>query len=283
MRIATIDPTGPLPKYMQLRSILIQVIEDGGLAAGAPLPSERELCRTYRLSRMTVRQTLELLVAEGRLRRRPGKGTFVASAPERALERTAERTPAHPVCLADGLRAGGLRLGFADLGERTVDAGARLAHALATEPGTAVHLLTRLVLADGEPVAVERSCVLAALAPGLATRGRAESPLPRLLAGAFGLVFDPAEQTIGAVPAGAADARRLRIPPGSPALLLRERGTRQGVRGAVITMLVRADRFCVRPARRPGEPVALVPGVEPLPPEIEAEGLVDGAAVTWGW
>ncbi|WP_242887630.1 hypothetical protein [Actinomadura litoris] len=49
------------------------------------------------------------------------------------------------------------------------------------------------------------------------------------------------------------------------------------------TMLVRADRFCVRPARRPGEPVALVPGVEPLPPEIEAEGPVDGAAVTWGW
>nr|WP_242887632.1 GntR family transcriptional regulator [Actinomadura litoris] len=161
MRIATIDPTGPLPKYMQLRSILIQVIEDGGLAAGAPLPSERELCRTYRLSRMTVRQTLELLVAEGRLRRRPGKGTFVASSPER----TPEPAPARPLCLADGLRTSGLRLGFADLGERTVDAGARLAHALATEPGTAVHLLTRLVLADGEPVAVERSCVLARWCP----------------------------------------------------------------------------------------------------------------------
>ncbi|MFD0851436.1 GntR family transcriptional regulator, partial [Actinomadura adrarensis] len=76
--MTTIDPHSPVPKYFQLRAILLDMIEASELPVDAPIPSERELCARYGLSRMTVRQGVDQLVAEGRLYRVPGKGTFVA-------------------------------------------------------------------------------------------------------------------------------------------------------------------------------------------------------------
>ncbi|HIY41127.1 MAG TPA: GntR family transcriptional regulator, partial [Candidatus Nocardiopsis merdipullorum] len=73
-----IDPANPLPKYIQLRDLLLDRIAAAGLGVDDMVPSERELSNLYGLSRMTVRQTLDMLVAEGRLYRVPGKGTFVA-------------------------------------------------------------------------------------------------------------------------------------------------------------------------------------------------------------
>ncbi|TDE29020.1 GntR family transcriptional regulator [Actinomadura sp. 6K520] len=237
-----IDPRGPLPKYLQLRTILLDVIDSGELPAGSPVPSERELCRRYGVSRMTVRHTLDLLVGEGLLRRRPGKGTFVASA---------ETGRARPGSLSDDLRARGSRLGFVELESGTVDAGERLARTLGTGPGTAVHLLSRLALADGEPVAIEHGRVLASLAPTLLAAPRPELPLAEILTRAYGVVFDPADQTVDAVAATGPEAARLGMEPGSPALLLRRSGSRRGVRGAEATMLLRASRFLVRVADNP--------------------------------
>jgi GntR family transcriptional regulator len=53
-----IDPTSPVPKYFQLRGILLELIDDSELPVDAPIPSERELCQRFGLSRMTVRQAV---------------------------------------------------------------------------------------------------------------------------------------------------------------------------------------------------------------------------------
>jgi GntR family transcriptional regulator len=65
------------PKHLQLREILIDLIESS-LQVEEPIPSERELSTRYGIARMTVRQAVESLVAEGRLFKVTGKGTFVA-------------------------------------------------------------------------------------------------------------------------------------------------------------------------------------------------------------
>ena len=93
-----IDPTSPVPKYFQLREILLDLIEDAELPVDAPIPSERELCQRYGLSRMTVRQAVDHLVTEGRLYRVPGKGTFVARPEDRdaAAARLLHRGHARP-------------------------------------------------------------------------------------------------------------------------------------------------------------------------------------------
>ncbi|MCU1676438.1 MAG: transcriptional regulator, GntR family, partial [Frankiales bacterium] len=51
--MSAINPRSPVPKYHQLRDILLDFIEQEG-AVNAPIPSERELSERHGLSRMTV-------------------------------------------------------------------------------------------------------------------------------------------------------------------------------------------------------------------------------------
>jgi GntR family transcriptional regulator, histidine utilization repressor len=66
------------PKYQKLKSFIINRIEDGDWLPAHQLPSEHELVRDLKFSRMTVNRALRELAAEGYLQRVPGVGTFVA-------------------------------------------------------------------------------------------------------------------------------------------------------------------------------------------------------------
>src|SRR5262245_51093942 len=68
---------GMVPKHEQLRTILIDLARS--LVPGDILPSERQLCLDYGVSRITVRKALGDLVTEGLLVQVRGKGTFVAA------------------------------------------------------------------------------------------------------------------------------------------------------------------------------------------------------------
>ena len=73
-----LDGASPDPLYQQLADRLVQAITNGTLVAGQQVPSESELTETYGISRVTVRQALQLLVKSGQLVAKRGKGTFVA-------------------------------------------------------------------------------------------------------------------------------------------------------------------------------------------------------------
>ena len=65
------------PLYHQLKVKIKTEIEKGLWQLGSRIPSEKELCDTYKISRPTVRQALQELVREGLFDRKKGKGTFV--------------------------------------------------------------------------------------------------------------------------------------------------------------------------------------------------------------
>ncbi|WP_176012876.1 substrate-binding domain-containing protein [Victivallis sp. Marseille-Q1083] len=73
-----IDKKNPRPLYLQLKSLLEEKIVSGQFKAHQALPSERELCRNYHVSQITVRQALKELENLGLVLRVPGKGTFAA-------------------------------------------------------------------------------------------------------------------------------------------------------------------------------------------------------------
>ncbi|MDO4681740.1 MAG: GntR family transcriptional regulator [Lautropia sp.] len=67
------------PLYQQIRQAILNALEAGEWPAGGLIPSEFELARRYGVSQGTVRKAVEVLVSEGLLRRRQGKGTYVLS------------------------------------------------------------------------------------------------------------------------------------------------------------------------------------------------------------
>jgi GntR family transcriptional regulator, N-acetylglucosamine utilization regulator len=238
--VATIDPTSPIPKYFQLRAILLDLIERAELPVDAPIPSERELCTRFGLSRMTVRQGVEQLVSEGRLYRVPGKGTFVA--------RPKIEMPLRLVSFSEDMLSRGLRPGAIDLARRTLPADARLARLFDVPAGTEIHVVERLRTADGEPMALERAHILAALAPDLLDRRLADRSLYGVLEAVYGIVFDAGDQTIDAGIADATDAKRLHIPKGSAVLLLQRRSFMGGVCAELGLSTYRADRYQIHTA-----------------------------------
>ncbi len=73
-----LDRRSSVPLYYQLQEILHQQIASGRFRVGDPLPSEGDLCRMFDVSRIVVRQALEVLEDDGEIIRQQGKGTFVA-------------------------------------------------------------------------------------------------------------------------------------------------------------------------------------------------------------
>lgn len=65
------------PLYLQLEELIENAIYGGRYKPGDKLPSESELCKKYGVSRITVRQTLNLLIQKDMVYSVHGKGTFV--------------------------------------------------------------------------------------------------------------------------------------------------------------------------------------------------------------
>jgi len=65
------------PLYIQLKQDIKRKIENGILKPGDRIPSEKELCEMYNVSRITVREAINELVWEEYLIRKRPKGTFV--------------------------------------------------------------------------------------------------------------------------------------------------------------------------------------------------------------
>lgn len=241
-------PGGP-PKHAQLRSILQQLVDEE-LRVDDPIPSERVLAERFGVSRMTVRQAVEQLASNGRLRRIPGKGTFVAG---RKIV-----LPLQLRSFTQEMRERGFTPGARVLGASTVAADATTAGALAIEPGEPVHRVERLRTADGEPVALERSHVPAAAAPGLLDVALADRSLYTVLEQAFGLVLDSGEQTIEATGASPIEAGLLEIATGTPVLCLIRRSFAAGRVVEYVESRYRGDRY------RLHTPLATGPAAPPL-------------------
>jgi GntR family transcriptional regulator len=66
------------PLYSRIESIIRNKIFSGQFEPGEKLPREEDLALEYNVSKITVRNALSRLEAEGLIVRTPGKGTFIA-------------------------------------------------------------------------------------------------------------------------------------------------------------------------------------------------------------
>jgi GntR family transcriptional regulator/GntR family frlABCD operon transcriptional regulator len=70
-----------IPQHRKLYEILRKHILEGVYQEGDLLPSENELCRLYKMTRPTVRQSLATLATDGYIIKHQGKGSIVHNLP----------------------------------------------------------------------------------------------------------------------------------------------------------------------------------------------------------
>jgi len=68
-------------RSQEVASHIKELIRDEELKPGEKLPSELELCALFSVSRPTVREAVKILVSQGIIEIRRGKGTFVSQEP----------------------------------------------------------------------------------------------------------------------------------------------------------------------------------------------------------
>ncbi len=73
----TVDRESQQKLYVQMFSIIKEKIEKREWPVGSQIPTEDDLCKTYDVSKATVRMAIADLVRGGYLKKYQGKGTFV--------------------------------------------------------------------------------------------------------------------------------------------------------------------------------------------------------------
>jgi len=201
----------PLPLYLQLKAVIEDRIASGDWLPGTQLPSERELCEQFKISRITVRQAIADLVTEGRLIRTQGRGTFVAS--PRIEQRLSNLTG-----FTQDMQARGQRPGAKVIQLETTLALPNIARALQLKPGDCVVVLKRLRLADGEPVAIETDYLPDAVCHNLINEQLDGRSLYDTLRKSYNVHPTRAEQQLAAIACPTAEAKLLNVRTGTPVL-----------------------------------------------------------------
>jgi GntR family transcriptional regulator len=112
--------------------------------------------------------------------------------------------------------------------------------------GDPVHVLERLRLADGEPIAVECTHLPAYRTPEFLNQELIGGSLYALLEQRYGLVVDVGEQTISASPASPTAAKLLGVARGSAALCFERLSYAAGAPIEYATSIYRGDRYQLR-------------------------------------
>lgn len=221
-------------KQEQVREELLRLIAP--MRPGEPLPAERDLAARLGVARMTLRRAIDTLVADRRLIRRTGAGTFVA--PQRVDQRLSATS------FSDDMRSRGLVPGAHTVWARHVAANMMLASVLQVAPNTPLLHVRRVRTADGEPMALEDLHVPAPLVPGLTGADLEDASFYELLARRYGRHITAATQTVEAYQVTAEEAGYLDIPPGASAFLF-ERTSRDeaGTVAEFVRSLYRGDRY----------------------------------------
>ncbi|MFE0704160.1 GntR family transcriptional regulator [Streptomyces sp. NPDC058872] len=221
----------PEPKYQHLKTVIGEAL-DSDFAVGEILPNERELAARFGVARATLRQALEQLELEGRLQRRRGVGTTVA--PPRVGVDVSTTQHLWPGVADDAWQA-------QDSAADT--APAAVARALEIGADEQVHVVRRLRISQGQPVAAELLYVPTGSVPGLsaidapAGPARARTVLRELQH----LALDGQDRAVELGSARADDAKELDRLPGAPVLVVTTRYLSAGRTAAVSVATYRAD------------------------------------------
>lgn len=225
-----------MPLYTEVKESVRTLIERDGLKPGDRLPTEQEMMRRFRVSRLTVIRAARDLEAEGLIVRQQGRGTFVA--------RSKVLVDLHRLkSFTEDMRVRDLRPGGRILEFSRVKSPPDIMRALRLEMAASVLHILRLRFADDEPIGLNESY----LAPELSVSRNAlerKGSLYALLKELHRVRLEEADETIEAVVAGVREAKLLSVPRGAALLRVDRISYDQRQRPVELARMVyRGDRY----------------------------------------
>ena len=208
-----LDKNSHEPLYRQLAKLLVSQIQAGDYETGNRLPSERELSESYKVSRITARQAIDLLFEDGLIFREQGRGTFVAEPRMRHLQGLTS--------FSEDMQARGFTPYSRILTQEVLEADEELQGSLRLSARQRVLHLVRLRMADDRPIALQASYISLASCPGLENEDFKDQSLFALLRSKYYLYPTWTEVDIQAVPASKEESLLLEIRPNDPLLVVR--------------------------------------------------------------
>ncbi|GAB3570801.1 transcriptional regulator NagR [Amycolatopsis endophytica] len=200
------------PMYRVIYDDIVGQIRSGALAPHAQLPGEHDLARQYGVSRMTVRQALDVLGSDEFVVRKQGSGTFVSDLARHGRRFNRLRSFAAELAGAD--EPVGSRVIRSEVAEAT----AEVAERLGITEGDPTNRLTRVRTVGEKPAALQDAWIPYAVAPGLVREPLIEGSLYRTLTERYGVELQYADQALTAAILDAEQAGLLESEAGSPVL-----------------------------------------------------------------
>lgn len=205
------------PLYEQVADALRADIREGRYRPGGKLPSERELSERFKVSKVTARQAIVQLRAEGLVTSRVGYGVLVA---EKGPPRRLSDDILHGEAFYRAIDRLGLEADVATTITRE-PATEEVAEALGLEIGAEVLVHTRLVRAKGgPPLFLAANYFPARVAQAVPQLGDESTiGLPKWLGQAFGPLYG--EDLIDARMPTEEERETLQIPPDTPVSVIK--------------------------------------------------------------
>lgn len=200
-----------VPRHQAIEEYLRERI--AALQPGDPLPTDKELCDLFGVSRMTARQAVSRLAEAGLVRREPGRGTFVDHP---RLQRDVSKL----MSFSSQMERQGRKASSQLLGRAIEPADPEVSAKLDLEQGAEVICIRRIRMADEIPMALEVVILPAARFRWLESADLTNSSLHVALE-QKGIVPSAGGGTLSADVADKEEAHLLGIPAGSPLLVER--------------------------------------------------------------
>ena len=235
--LSAIKPQTPEPLYVQIKESIIEYILQNNLQPKDLLPSERELTEYFQVSRLTVRKAIDQLGDEGRVFRRPGKGTFV-SLPKLQQPLLVLRSFTEAV-LQEGHKPGTQLLDF-----EVQKAKFRVRQELRINTGASVLKVRRLRLVDNLPFSLSTSYLPHDLTSQVEASDLQSNSLYAVLHDKCGIQLDKTHAVIDVTSVLEHEVALLKVDVGSP--MFHMRGTVEDISGQVVeyfSVLYRGDRL----------------------------------------
>ncbi|MEX2443016.1 MAG: GntR family transcriptional regulator [Alkalispirochaeta sp.] len=203
-----IDKETPIPLYYQLKEILRDHISSS--QPGELIPTEKELCDQFDISRPTVRQAINELVNEGYLHRSKGKGTFITE-PKVRRDFLIRLESFHQEMREKGISARTKVLGLV-----LTHANDIVAKKLEIEMGSQVAFLRRLRFAAHYPLMYVESFVPYERVPEFEKIDFEREALHDVLKDTYGIHLERGVRALEAIASSDSIAELLEIDPGAP-------------------------------------------------------------------